>query len=404
MTTNPTPTDAAIAREAFKRENRYIVFKRKDCELCMTDEQRSQLIELARVFWAYREAAGKSDFDCVVVERDWPEYEPTWKAIEARVAGANHPAQEAKARTPASIYRAQDDIMPSPEVRDAANKFSRDNWHDGIQLSGADSSYAAYWAFCAGAALQQSRAASIAADVSALSAGLPLSTPGQPYLTSRAEGDPAVEAAKEISNELIVEAQQQGLGSTAEPETITQYFAAIIRRHFAGYVPASELAAAKLRGDVLQAEVLRWTKWREEQPWLVELDGFAAQLGQHVGWLRASEAEANNLRADLVSVTEERDNYKYLWQDVATTSKDLRTQLAAARTVIEAKDAAIREQLDTLGPNGRCVPWNFAYSKLTVALALTLDAPVQAPKGGIVTARILAGDALPFPPTPTKDT
>src|SRR3990167_6731159 len=117
MTTNPTPTDAAIAREAFKRENRYIVFKRKDCELCMTDEQRSQLIELARVFWAYREAAGKSDFDCVVVERDWPEYEPTWKAIEARVAGANHPAQEAKARTPASIYRAQDDIMPSPEVR-----------------------------------------------------------------------------------------------------------------------------------------------------------------------------------------------------------------------------------------------------------------------------------------------
>src|SRR3990167_6154134 len=263
---------------------------------------------------------------------------------------------------------------------------------------------AAYWAFCAGAALQQSRAASIAADVSALSAGLPLSTPGQPYLTSRAEGDPAVEAAKEISNELIVEAQQQGLGSTAEPETITQYFAAIIRRHFAGYVPASELAAAKLRGDVLQAEVLRWTKWREEQPWLVELDGFAAQLGQHVGWLRASEAEANNLRADLVRVTEERDNYKYLWQDVATTSKDLRPQLAAARTVIEAKDAAIREQLDTLGPNGRCVPWNFAYSKLTVALALTLDAPVQAPKGGIVTARILAGDALPFPPTPTKDT
>lgn len=26
--------------------------------------------------------------DCVVVESDWPEYEPTWRAIEARVTGA----------------------------------------------------------------------------------------------------------------------------------------------------------------------------------------------------------------------------------------------------------------------------------------------------------------------------
>jgi hypothetical protein len=25
---------------------------------------------------------------CVVVESDWPEYEPTWKVIEARVMGA----------------------------------------------------------------------------------------------------------------------------------------------------------------------------------------------------------------------------------------------------------------------------------------------------------------------------
>lgn len=26
--------------------------------------------------------------ECVIVESDWPEYEPTWKAIEARVTGA----------------------------------------------------------------------------------------------------------------------------------------------------------------------------------------------------------------------------------------------------------------------------------------------------------------------------
>lgn len=46
--------------EQFKRENRYTVIKNK------TGEQ----------------------IDGLVIEKDWPEYEPTWKLIEARVTGS----------------------------------------------------------------------------------------------------------------------------------------------------------------------------------------------------------------------------------------------------------------------------------------------------------------------------
>ncbi|WP_353192147.1 hypothetical protein [Pandoraea pnomenusa] len=85
-------TDAAIAsaqaalsspakvggdeREAFEREERYIVIKRKN--LSSTKEQilRDVLHDNAI-----------STVACVVVESDWPEYEPTWAAIEARVTG-----------------------------------------------------------------------------------------------------------------------------------------------------------------------------------------------------------------------------------------------------------------------------------------------------------------------------
>lgn len=41
--------------------------------------------------------------------------------------------------------------MPSQTVLDAANRFSRENWTNGLRLAGADSSYVAYWSFCAGA-------------------------------------------------------------------------------------------------------------------------------------------------------------------------------------------------------------------------------------------------------------
>lgn len=72
----------------FMREERYIVFKLSDVEEHFTPGERQQLARLAEVQRVGRSEGGKPLLECVVVESDWPEYEPTWKAIEARVTGA----------------------------------------------------------------------------------------------------------------------------------------------------------------------------------------------------------------------------------------------------------------------------------------------------------------------------
>lgn len=68
----------------FKRENRYLVLKTKDLDLLTTAEQEI-LGVLTSTVANLRIQTGKQDLKCLVIESDWPEYEPTWKAIEARV-------------------------------------------------------------------------------------------------------------------------------------------------------------------------------------------------------------------------------------------------------------------------------------------------------------------------------
>ncbi|RSC25271.1 hypothetical protein EGT09_02165 [Pseudomonas putida] len=63
--------------EKFEREERYIVFKVKG-------------LSEHKLGWV-RDVIRLNDIptvDAVVVEADWPEYEPTWAAIERRVTGA----------------------------------------------------------------------------------------------------------------------------------------------------------------------------------------------------------------------------------------------------------------------------------------------------------------------------
>ncbi|MFV3288477.1 hypothetical protein ACNFBR_07055 [Pseudomonas sp. NY11955] len=63
--------------EKLEREERYIVFKVKD-------------LSEHKLGWV-RDVIRLNDIptvDAVVVEADWPEYEPTWSAIERRVTGA----------------------------------------------------------------------------------------------------------------------------------------------------------------------------------------------------------------------------------------------------------------------------------------------------------------------------
>ena len=69
----------------FMREDRYIVFKTSDLGNSLKGDE---IRRLALEYEEQRRLKGKKPLECVVVEKDWPEYEPTWKAIEARVTGA----------------------------------------------------------------------------------------------------------------------------------------------------------------------------------------------------------------------------------------------------------------------------------------------------------------------------
>lgn len=71
----------------FSRKHRYIVIK-------LSDMPKASLGVQAHFNAGYRAlredmySSGVKDREYLVIESDWPEYEPTWRAIEARVAGA----------------------------------------------------------------------------------------------------------------------------------------------------------------------------------------------------------------------------------------------------------------------------------------------------------------------------
>lgn len=69
-----------------ERENRYLVLKLKDIDNALTETELSILILLSQKVDHYRTEIGKEWLNAVVVESDWPEFEPTWKAIEDRIS------------------------------------------------------------------------------------------------------------------------------------------------------------------------------------------------------------------------------------------------------------------------------------------------------------------------------
>ena len=81
----------------FKREQRYIVFKLTDLQKHIEPSDLFNLQQIGRTVGAGREQDGKSPLECVVIESDWPEYDPTWRAIERRVSGAAQHAEGGEA-------------------------------------------------------------------------------------------------------------------------------------------------------------------------------------------------------------------------------------------------------------------------------------------------------------------
>ena len=68
-----------------KRENRYFVLKLSDIDKYLSDVEKETLSTISSSIAVGRSIDNKPDLKCVVVEHDWPEYEPTWGAIEKRV-------------------------------------------------------------------------------------------------------------------------------------------------------------------------------------------------------------------------------------------------------------------------------------------------------------------------------
>lgn len=68
-----------------KRELRYTVLKNKDVEKYLDGDDILLLVALCDKVTIGRYRDGKPAMQCVVVEKDWPEYEPTWDAIGKRV-------------------------------------------------------------------------------------------------------------------------------------------------------------------------------------------------------------------------------------------------------------------------------------------------------------------------------
>lgn len=68
----------------FVREPRYSVMKSKDMKNALSEKEIEQLNMLNRKVDEWRIQNGKASLKCVVVEEDWPEYEPVWKMIEDR--------------------------------------------------------------------------------------------------------------------------------------------------------------------------------------------------------------------------------------------------------------------------------------------------------------------------------
>lgn len=68
-----------------EREIRYTVLKHVDCNRFLSPADQHALARIESIITASREAEGRGELGGLVIESDWPEYEPAYKMIEDRV-------------------------------------------------------------------------------------------------------------------------------------------------------------------------------------------------------------------------------------------------------------------------------------------------------------------------------
>lgn len=77
-------------KKPFVKEPRYVVFKLKDIAAYLDDDDSRAIARIGGDIAMARRHDGKPPFNAVVVEQDWPEFEPVWAMIEARMTGKQH--------------------------------------------------------------------------------------------------------------------------------------------------------------------------------------------------------------------------------------------------------------------------------------------------------------------------
>lgn len=89
----------------FKREPRYVVFKITDLHQYCSSFNIESIERVGNIIAEGRAIDGKSPFNAVVVEQDWPEFDMVWAAIEARMTAANGESAKATFDLVAHLHR-----------------------------------------------------------------------------------------------------------------------------------------------------------------------------------------------------------------------------------------------------------------------------------------------------------
>jgi hypothetical protein len=96
----------------FERERRYIVFKIKD----LSPQVLSDLTISEAGIDALRGLDGKPPLRTLIIESDWPEYEPVWEEIQRRMEGRPTIMDEELGRWQQEIYELVCECAPDAEI------------------------------------------------------------------------------------------------------------------------------------------------------------------------------------------------------------------------------------------------------------------------------------------------
>ena len=101
-----------------KREDRYLVFKRTDIQRYLNPTAQKTLSEIEKTITGVRRGQARGELKCLVVEKDWPEYEHVWELIRLRVEKATIPPETVQS------------VVDAPGVDAALRAFTEDATND----------------------------------------------------------------------------------------------------------------------------------------------------------------------------------------------------------------------------------------------------------------------------------